>query len=463
MKKKVLSLLLSLALLSSMLPLTAQAAETPNIESTSAIVMDAATGEALWSQDADTVRPVASMTKAMAAYLVLEAVKDGRITMETPVPISTYTYYFSRDNVYSNLPFYTDRTYTVRDMLNAFMVYSACAAGPALGELVYGSEENFVAAMNTKAQELGINARYDQSYDEGYMSARAMATLSKHIVEECPEMLEITAQSTFTFNDRTYESSNALLDLDDTSIGDVDGIKTGWTPMAGSCMAATAVKDGHRIITVSMNATAVNARFSDSKKLLRYGFETLEERLADGYAYATPNTATVSMNGSQLSMQAYLANGNNYVRLRDFAAVLKGTGSQFGLSYDNTNGSVVINNGGIYEGTNSGGTITGGAVMSKLHQPVLYVDGTAYSIDSYLIGDMNYMKIRDLCDAIGCGIDWDQTTGQVILLPKDAEETVTDNNGAVKEDAGTDTNVPVTTPTVDDTANTAPVTEGIAA
>ena len=261
MKKKFLSLLLSVALLLSFLPVaSADAAQAPGLESSNAIIVDAATGERLWSKDADTVRPVASMTKVMASYLILEAINDGRITMDTPVPISTYTYCFSRDSVYSNIPFETDVTYTVRDMLNAFLCYSACAAGPALGELVYGSEEALTAAMNTKAQELGIDARFDQSYDEGYMSARAMATLSKQVIEECPVLLEITAQSTFTFNGRTYGSTNELLDLDDASIGDVDGIKTGWTPMAGSCLAATAVKDGHRIITVTMGALSVKVR-----------------------------------------------------------------------------------------------------------------------------------------------------------------------------------------------------------
>ena len=120
--------------------------------------MDNTTGEILWSQDADTIRPVASMTKVMAAYLVYEAIHDGRITMDTPVPISVYTYYFSRDDIYSNIPFEWDQTYTVRDMLEAFLCYSACAAGPALGELLYGSEEAFVDAMNAKVLELGIDA-----------------------------------------------------------------------------------------------------------------------------------------------------------------------------------------------------------------------------------------------------------------------------------------------------------------
>lgn len=439
MKKRILSFVVLIAMLCSMNPgkevMAAQSA--PDIKGTSAIIVDATTGETLWSKDADTVRPVASMTKVMAAYLVYEALQEGRITMDTPVPISTYTYYFSRDNVYSNIPFDWDKVYTVRDMLEAFLCYSACAAGPALGELLYGSEEGFVAAMNAKAQAWGLAARFDQSYDEGYMSAQAMASIAKHVIDEQPDMLNITAQKNFEFGGKTYSSSNALLDENDASIGKVDGLKTGWTPMAGSCMAATSTKDGMRLITVTMNATAVNARYSDSEALLRYGFALLEERLQEGYAYASPNIAAVSMNGGQLSMQAYMADGNNYVRLRDFAAVLNGTGSQFGLSYDGATGTVIINSGAPYDGTNSGGSLEGGPVMSQLRQPVVRVDGQDYTIDAYLIGDLNYMKIRDLCDAIGCGIEWDQTTGQVVLLPK--AEAAGDRNETANESAPVDT------------------------
>ena len=413
---KIISAALLVALFSAQMP--ALAASAPDIEGTSAVIMDAATGETLWSKEADTVRPVASMTKVMAAWLVLEAVQEGRISMDTAVPTSTYTYYFSRDDIYSNIPFETDTTYTVRDMLEAFLCYSACAAGPALGELVYGSEEAFVAAMNAKAQELGLDARFDQSYDEGYMSANAMAALARQVVTECPEILEITALESFNFGGARYASSNELLGAEDAAIGQVDGLKTGWTPQAGSCMAATATKDGSRLITVTMNARDVDARYSDSAALLRYGFALVSERLEAGYAYASPNQAAVSMNGETLSLLAYLADGNNYVRLRDFAAILSGTGSQFALSYDSASGAVVIVKGGLYEGTNSGGTIQSGTVMSALHQPVLYVDGTACAIDSYLIDGLNYMKIRDLCAAIGCGIDWDQASGQVILQPQ---------------------------------------------
>ena len=419
MKRKLITAGVLLALLLSLwLPaIPAQAAKEPEIEAASAVVMDATTGEILWSKDADTVRPAASMTKVMAAWLVYEAIHDGRTTLETPVPVSSDVYAFSRDEVYSNIPFQTDEVYTVEDMLEAFLCYSACAAGPALGELLYGSEENFVAAMNAKAWSLGLDAWFDQSYDEGYLSARDMAVLSRQVIDECPEILDITRRSQFEFGGKTYDSSNDLLKNDNTAIGLVDGLKTGWTPEAGSCMAATSTKDGTRLIAVSMKAKAVNARYRDGAALLRYGYDVLDARRAAGYTYATPHTAGVTLNGAQLGLHAYLANGNNYVRLRDFAAVLNGTGAQFGLEYDGASGIVSIQNGSAYNGTLDVMPSNGATVMSQLCQPVLNVDGQPYAIDAYLIDGFNYMKLRDLADVVGCGIDWDAATGMVVLLP----------------------------------------------
>lgn len=432
MKKKLLSLLL---VISFLLP-TAQAANAaaaPKVTGSCGIIMDAATGEVLWQKNADQVREVASMTKVMATYLVLDAVNQGRINLDTPVPISTYTYYFSRDSRYSNIPFEKNKVYTVADMVEAFMCYSACAAGPALGELLYGSEQAFVEAMNNRATMMGINATFTESYDSGRMSARSMALLSQKIVNECPSILDFASQTTFEFGGKTYPTSNDLLTYNDPAIGQVDGLKTGWSPAAGSCMVATATKNASRLITVTMNAPTVNGRITDSAALLRAGFAEIAERLANGYAYASPTVATVRLNGETVAMNSYVANGNNYVRLRDFAAVLNGTGSQFSLEYDSTSQAVVINNGAAYQGDLNISVTNGGTtVLTKLQQPVMMVDDAPYEVNTYLIDQLNYMKIRDLAEAVGCGIDWDAATGQVVLVPK--EMPVQTENGTQVED-----------------------------
>ena len=438
MKKKILSLLLVIAIL---LPTTqiANAATTPKLSGSSGIIMDAATGEVLWQKNADEVREVASMTKVMATYLVLDAVNQGRISLDTPVPISNYTYYFSRDSRYSNIPFDKDKVYTVADMVEAFMCYSACAAGPALGELLYGSEDAFVEAMNNRAIMMGINATFTESYDSGRMSARSMALLSQKIVNECPSILDFASQKSFEFGGKTYYTSNTLLSYSDPSIGKVDGLKTGWSPAAGSCMAATATKGSSRLITVTMNAPTVNGRITDSAALLSAGFEAIEEKLENGYSYASPHVVTVRLNGETVAMNSYVANGNNYVRLRDFAAVLNGTGSQFSLEYDSGSQAVVINNGAAYQGDlNINVTSGGNTVLTKLQQPVMMVDNAPYAVNTYLIGQLNYMKIRDLAQAVGCGIDWDATTGQVVLVPSETTSQTDDSTLEVDNTAAAD-------------------------
>lgn len=432
MKKQLLALLLVVSLLVPTVQ-PAHAASSPKITGSCGMIMDAATGEVLWQKNADQVREVASMTKVMATYLVLDAVNQGRISLDTPVPISANTYYFSRDSRYSNIPFEKGCVYTVADMVEAFMCYSACAAGPALGELLYGSEEAFVEAMNNRAAMMGITAWFTESYDSGRMSARSMALLAQKIVNECPSILDFASQTMFEFGGRMYPTSNALLHYKDQKIGKVDGLKTGWSPAAGSCMVATATKANSRLITVTMNAPTVNGRITDSAALLRAGFEEIEERLQNGYAYASPEIATVRLNGDTVAMNAYMANGNNYVRLRDFAAVLNGTGSQFGLTYDVGSQAVVINNGAAYQGDlNISVTNDGATVLTKLQQPVMLVDNEPCTVNAYLIGQLNYMKIRDLAQAVGCGIDWDATTEQVVLVPK--EWTAQSCNSTLDED-----------------------------
>ena len=148
---------------------------------------------------------------------------------------------------------------------------------------------------------------------------------------------------------------------------------------------------------------------------------------------------TVRLNGETVAMNSYVANGNNYVRLRDFAAVLNGTGSQFSLEYDSGSQAVVINNGAAYQGDlNINVTSGGNTVLTKLQQPVMMVDNAPYAVNTYLIGQLNYMKIRDLAQAVGCGIDWDATTGQVVLVPSETTSQTDDSTLEVDNTAAAD-------------------------
>ena len=425
MQKKVTSLVLMLALMLSMMPLTAFAAEAPEVTATSAILIDNETGEVLWERNADAKREIASMTKIMVAYLTYEALDEGRITFGTKVPISDEVRAFSNNTVYSNLPFDEEKDYTVEEVLDAFMCYSSCAAGPALGELLYGTEEDCVAAMNEKAKEMGLDATFTLTYDDGIMSARTTAKMVRAIVQDYPQILACTSQVTFEFDGKTYNTTNKLLTGEWGDIGVVDGMKTGTSPNAGFCFAATSSKDSARLISVVMNAASRDDRFNDSAELLSYGYTLLGEKRAAGYAYAYPHTASVTMDGQALALQAYLVNGNNYVRLRDFANILNGTAAQFALEYDQASNSVVVETGLRYRPGGSEGLAVGTEpVFTKLLNPTLRVDGAPYAINAYLIDDFNYMKVRDLAATVGCGIDYNNATGEVVLLPNQTSTAV---------------------------------------
>ena len=424
-QKKVTSLVLMLALMLSMMPLTAFAAEAPEVTATSAILIDNETGEVLWERNADAKREIASMTKIMVAYLTYEALDEGRITFGTKVPISDEVRAFSNNTVYSNLPFDEEKDYTVEEVLDAFMCYSSCAAGPALGELLYGTEEDCVAAMNEKAKEMGLDATFTLTYDDGIMSARTTAKMVRAIVQDYPQILACTSQVTFEFGGKTYNTTNKLLTGEWGDIGVVDGMKTGTSPNAGFCFAATSSKDSARLISVVMNAASRDDRFNDSAELLSYGYTLLGEKRAAGYAYAYPHTASVTMDGQALALQAYLVNGNNYVRLRDFANILNGTAAQFALEYDQASNSVVVETGLRYRPGGSEGLAVGTEpVFTKLLNPTLRVDGAPYAINAYLIDDFNYMKVRDLAATVGCGIDYNNATGEVVLLPNQTSTAV---------------------------------------
>ena len=425
MQKKVTSLVLMLALMLSMMPLTAFSAEAPEVTATSAILIDNETGEVLWERNADAKREIASMTKIMVAYLTYEALDEGRITFGTKVPISDEVRAFSNNTVYSNLPFDEEKDYTVEEVLDAFMCYSSCAAGPALGELLYGTEEDCVAAMNEKAKEMGLDATFTLTYDDGIMSARTTAKMVRAIVQDYPQILACTSQVTFEFGGKTYNTTNKLLTGEWGDIGVVDGMKTGTSPNAGFCFAATSSKDSARLVSVVMNAASRGDRFNDSAELLSYGYTLLGEKRAAGYAYAYPHTASVTMDGQALALQAYLVNGNNYVRLRDFANILNGTAAQFALEYDQASNSVVVETGKAYRPGGSEGLAVGTEpVFTKLLNPTLRVDGAPYAINAYLIDDFNYMKVRDLAATVGCGIDYNNATGEVVLLPNQTSTAV---------------------------------------
>ena len=300
--------------------LTLVNAQSLDIEAESAILVDADTGEILYAKNADLKLPPASMTKMMTEYLVLEAIAEGKINWETTTWISDYPYSISANNSFSGIGLRQNQDYTVRQLYEGMAIISDNATTIALAELIAGSEGEFVKLMNEKGRELGLtdfefvnstgltNASLGENYPEGtdpngdnLISARSAALLAYHLINDYPEALEFSSTLMSELDDQPLENLNWMLPWNNTNFAQyhvegVDGLKTGYTDVAGYCFTGTAIRGGRRLITVIMKADSYGSRFEETAKLLNYGFgefQTMELYQA-GYQLADNETIEVA-------------------------------------------------------------------------------------------------------------------------------------------------------------------------
>ncbi|MGM9944425.1 MAG: D-alanyl-D-alanine carboxypeptidase family protein [Lysinibacillus sp.] len=267
-----------------------------------AILIDAESGKILYEQNADTSLGIASMTKMMTEYLLLDAIKEEKVSWDQEYRVTEYTYKVSQDRALSNVPLRADGTYTIRELYEAMVIYSANAATIAIAETIAGTETEFIKLMNKKAEELGLegykfvnstglnNANLFGMHpagtgaaDENVMSAKSMAKLAYHLLKDHPEVLETSKIAKKTFREGTddaIEMSNWNFMLPGLvfEYEGVDGLKTGTTDFAGHCFTGTAERNGTRLIAVVMKAVdsqgvgSYKARFDATAKLFDYGF-----------------------------------------------------------------------------------------------------------------------------------------------------------------------------------------------
>lgn len=275
MTKKKSTVVLCLVLcIQIILLLPAQAADLNGkfISSQGACVMDFETGNVLYEHNGNVPRVPASMTKLMTVYCVYDAIRSGMINMNTQVPISTNVYNLSRNPSYQGVPLYYNTVYTVDEMLAIVITYSACAPAAALAELISGSETAFVRHMNDMARKMGIDATYYDCFGvmNNQVSPVAMVTLARNLIKEFPDIIVRTSKRSINFHGGTYHSTNKLFST--YYYEGADGLKTGTTSASGYCFCGTAVRNGRRIIAVTMASSSSNQRFVDMTALLDYGF-----------------------------------------------------------------------------------------------------------------------------------------------------------------------------------------------
>ncbi|MBR6258708.1 MAG: serine hydrolase, partial [Oscillospiraceae bacterium] len=269
MKKtaRILSALLAVILLLQFTAL-ADGIKAPELNAKAAVVMDYDTGEILFSKNGDTPRAIASMTKLITAYIVLEEIEAGRLSFDKLLTVSEYASSVALDRSYTNIPLNQGERVSVDILMKGMLLPSGCGASVVLAEAVSGSEEAFCQRMNETAAKMGIEADFTDCFgmEPNMLSAHDMAIFARNLISRFPVILEYTSLPGFTFKGKLYSNTNGLLSTDG-----VDGLKTGTTNAAGYCLTATAVRGGRRLITVVMGC-AKYYRVPDSQKLMNYGF-----------------------------------------------------------------------------------------------------------------------------------------------------------------------------------------------
>ena len=234
-------------------------------------LIDQDTGTVLYEKNADQQMPIASITKVMTLLLTFEAIHDGRLTLDTLVPVSEHAYHMGGSQIWLE----PGEQFTLDEMIKAICVSSANDAAVAVAELVGGSEQGFVQMMNDRAAELGMtNTTFHNACGldtEGHLStARDVAIMSRQILTTCPEALHYTGIWTDTLRGGATQlvNTNKLL----RRYNGITGLKTGTTSGAGVCISASATRDGLNLIAVVLGAPSSKDRFEAATTLLDYGF-----------------------------------------------------------------------------------------------------------------------------------------------------------------------------------------------
>jgi D-alanyl-D-alanine carboxypeptidase len=239
----------------------------------SSIVVDAATGNVLEAANADAPRHPASLAKLMTLYMVFEALRDRRITMEELVPVSPH----SASMEPSKLGLVPGTRLTVEEAILGLVTKSANDAAAALGELLGGSEDRFAQMMTLRARALGMNRTTFTNASglpdpDQWTSARDLAILGRRLISDFPGYYPFFGTRSFTFQRRVIFNHDRMLE----SYPGADGMKTGYTVASGHNLVTSAVHGGVRLVGVVLGAASNPERDAHMAVLLDQGFEELD-------------------------------------------------------------------------------------------------------------------------------------------------------------------------------------------
>lgn len=234
-----------------------------------AIVIDYDTGNVLFAKNADQTVGPASMTKMMTIYLLFERLKDGRLSLESELPISEKAWKMGGSKMWVEV----GKKAKVEDLIRGIIVQSGNDATIVVAEGLAGTEEAFANEMMAKARALGmentnfVNASGWPSPDQ-YTTVRDIAILSAATIRDFPEYYHYYSEKEFTYSKIKQGNRNPLLYK---NIG-ADGLKTGHTEESGYGLAASAIRDGRRVIAVAHGMGSMRERGEQSERLIAWAF-----------------------------------------------------------------------------------------------------------------------------------------------------------------------------------------------
>lgn len=266
-----------LALAAAQAP-TAQAAAAPipappGVNARAWLLVDHNTGRVLAQQRPDDREAPASLTKLMTAYVVFQALVDGRLKLTDEVTISKHAWKAEGSRTFVQVGTQIPADILIKGMI----VQSGNDATIALAEKLGGTEEAFALMMNEYARRLGMKGSHFVNSDglpapDHYTTARDMATLASALIRQFPQYYGLFSLREFMWNNIRQGNRNTLLGKDPS----VDGLKTGHTDAAGFCLVSSANRDGMRLISAVMGSPSERAREEASAALLNYGYTFFE-------------------------------------------------------------------------------------------------------------------------------------------------------------------------------------------
>lgn len=271
--------LLGAALVPSMvLANTALVPSPPTINADSYLLVDFDTGAVLVEHNPDLQLPPASLTKLMTAYILAEEVALGRLALDDTVRVSR--------NAWSQNPVFNGsslmwiepgKSVTVAELERGIVISSGNDATVAIAEHIAGSEAAFVDLMNRYAEEMGLTRTHFENshglpHPDHLSTARDLAATAVAAIRDHPERYAVYKEQSYTYNDITQYNRNHLLREDPS----VDGLKTGYTRVAGYGLVASAQREGMRLVSVVMGSSSTASRKAETRSLLNYGFRFFE-------------------------------------------------------------------------------------------------------------------------------------------------------------------------------------------